>query len=69
MKRAADLGSRGSFLVSVLRPNSGRSGGIARIGSDPQTIPNTIAARNANDMIAASTFSLILNSIVAPSPA
>ena len=33
-----------------------------------QIIPNTTAARNAKDMIAASTFSLIFSSIVPPSP-
>jgi len=38
-------------------------------GSTPdQIIPNTTAARNPNDMIAASTFSLIFSSIGASLP-
>jgi hypothetical protein len=34
-----------------------------------QTMPNTIAARNPNDTIAASTFSRILSSMVPPTAA
>lgn len=39
--------------------------GVSHVRARHQIMPNTIAARNTNDIIVASTFNLVLISIVA----
>lgn len=66
LARCENAPSIGSLIKTSLTQNySDPLTGVSHVRAWHQIMPNTIAARNTNDIIVASTFNLVLISIVA----